>query len=233
MFMFAEEAMFNTLKTLITGANARAEEQLRETYSIELITQKIREAEGNLKAAKLTLASLIQRQRAEQRQVDTLEERIRDLMARAGEALEGGREDLAQSAAQAVADIENELAVRRQTLDRLDTRILQLRQSVETASRRITDLKQGAIAARATRREQDIQRRLRRHTGGDSPAEEAEALIRDVLQRDDPFEQGEILREIDSELSGTTIADDLADAGFGPRSRSTAADVLSRLKPKD
>ncbi len=225
--------MFNTLKTLITGANARAEEQLRETYSIELITQKIREADANLKAAKLTLASLIQRQRAEQRQVETLEERVRDLMARAGEALEAGREDLARSAAQAVADMENELVVRRQTLDRLDTRILQLRQSVETASRRIADLKQGAIAARATRHEQDIQRRLRRHTGGDSPAEEAEALIRDVLQRDDPFEQGEILLEIDGELNNTSIADDLADAGFGPRSRSTAADVLSRLKPGD
>ncbi|UWQ31176.1 PspA/IM30 family protein [Leisingera sp. M527] len=225
--------MFATLKTLITGANARAEEQLRETYSIELITQKIREAEGNLKAAKLTLASLIQRQRAEQRQIETLQIRVGDLMARAGEALEGGREDLAQTAAQAVAEMENELTVRRQTLDRLEARILQLRQSVETASRRITDLKQGAIAARATRREQDIQRRLRRHTGGDSPAEEAEALISQVLQRDDPFEQGEILREIDGELAGSTIADDLADAGFGPRSRSTAADVLNRLKVKD
>ncbi|MBQ4825027.1 MULTISPECIES: PspA/IM30 family protein [unclassified Leisingera] len=225
--------MFATLKTLITGANARAEEQLRETYSIELITQKIREAEGNLKAAKLTLASLIQRQRAELRQIETLQTRVHDLMARAGEALEGGREDLAQSAAQAVAEMENELTVRRQTLDRLDTRILQLRQSVETASRRITDLKQGAIAARATRREQDIQRRLRRHTGGDSPAEEAEALISEVLQRDDPFEQGEILREIDGELNSSSIADDLADAGFGPRSRSTAADVLNRLKAKD
>ncbi|OED49816.1 PspA/IM30 family protein [Leisingera sp. S232] len=224
--------MFTTLKTLITGANARAEEQLRETYSIELITQKIREAEGNLKAAKLTLASLIQRQRSEQRQIETLEGRVTDLMTRAAEALEGGREDLAQSAAQAVADMENELTVRRQTLDRLDTRILQLRQSVETANRRITDLKQGAIAARATRREQDIQRRLRRHTGGDSPAEEAEALIRDVLQRDDPFEQGEILREIDGELNNSTIAEDLADAGFGARRRSTAADVLSRVQTK-
>lgn len=222
--------MFTTLKTLITGANARAEEQLRETFSIELITQKIREAEANLKAAKLTLASLVQRQRGEQRQVEALEARIQDLMARAGEALEGGREDLAQSAAQAVAEMENELAVRRQTLDRLETRILQLRQSVETANRRITDLKQGAIAARATRREQDIQRRIRKHAAGDSPAEEAEALIGEVLQRDDPFEQGEILREIDGELNNSTIADDLADAGFGPRSRSTAADVLSRLK---
>ena len=88
------------------------------------------------------------------------------------------------------------------------------------------------IAARATRREQDIQRRIRKHAAGDSPVEEAEALIGEVLQRDDPFEQGEILREIDGELNNTTIADDLADAGFGPRSRSTAADVLSRLQSK-
>ena len=222
--------MFTTLKTLITGANARAEEAAARDVSIELITQKIREAEANLKAAKLTLASLIQRQRSEQRQVGVLEERIRDLMTRAGEALEGGREDLAQSAALAVAEMENELMVRHQTLERLETRILQLRQSVETASRRITDLKQGAIAARATRREQDIQRRIRKHVGGDSPVEEAEALIGEVLQRDDPFEQGEILREIDGELNNSTIADDLADAGFGPHSRSTAADVLNRLK---
>ncbi|AHD02973.1 hypothetical protein [Leisingera methylohalidivorans] len=42
-----------------------AEEQLHETFSTELITQKIRETEGNLKAAKLALANLIQRQRAE------------------------------------------------------------------------------------------------------------------------------------------------------------------------
>ena len=222
--------MFTTLKTLMTGASARAEEQLRQTYSLELITQKIREAEGNLKAAKLTLASLIQRQRSEQRQVDSLQSQVQDLMTRAAEALEDGREDLAQTAAQAVADMENELTLRQQTLARLETRILQLRQSVETATRRITDLKQGAIAARATKREQDIQRQLRRHAGGDSPAEEAEALIAEVLQRDDPFEQGEILREIDADLSGRAIADDLADAGFGPRNRSSAADVLTRLK---
>ena len=32
--------MFSTFKTLMTGANARATERVRETYSIELIEQK-------------------------------------------------------------------------------------------------------------------------------------------------------------------------------------------------
>jgi len=79
--------MFATLKTLINGANARAEDRLRDTYSIELIDQKIREADQNLKAAKLTLASLIQKQRNETRQIEGLQSRIDDLMARAAAAL--------------------------------------------------------------------------------------------------------------------------------------------------
>jgi len=53
--------MFGTLKTIMTGANARAEERVRDTYAIELIEQKIREANASLQAAKGTLASLIQR----------------------------------------------------------------------------------------------------------------------------------------------------------------------------
>ncbi|WP_170335633.1 PspA/IM30 family protein [Ruegeria arenilitoris] len=224
--------MFGTLKTLINGANARAEDRLRDTYSIELIDQKIREADQNLKAAKLTLASLIQRKRNEARQVDVLQSRIDDLMARAEQALADGRQDMVQSAAQAVADLENEKTIRTQTVDRLETRVLQLRQTVEAANRRILDLKQGAISARAVKREQGLQKRLNRHLGGESPIDEAEGLINRVMQQDDPFEQSEILREIDTGLDHTNVAERMEEAGYGPKTRSTAADVLARLKSK-
>jgi phage shock protein A len=222
--------MFRTLKTLVVGANARAEEKLRDEYSIELIDQKIREAAQSLKAAKLSLASLIQQQRAEQRQLDGLKDRADDLLSRAKEALNAGREDLAQSAAQAVADLENESMTRQQTVDRLDMRILQLRQSIETANRRLIDLKQGALSARAVRREQGMQKRLNRHLGGDSPMDEAQELIAGVLLSQDPFEQGQILAEIDQGLDHTNIAARMEEAGFGDKTRSTAADVLGRLK---
>ena len=166
--------MFNTLKTLMIGGSARAEERVRDIYSIELIDQKIREAEASLKSAKYGLASLIQRERGESRQITALQGRINDLMTRAAQTMAGARADLAQEAAQAVAEMENELDVRRETVRRLETRILQLRQSVETANRRIIDLKQGAIAARAVRREQGIQKHLNRHAGGDCAMDEAE-----------------------------------------------------------
>lgn len=222
--------MFGTLKTLMVGANARAEEAVRDIYSIELIDQKIREAQASLKGAKYTLASLIQRERAESRQIDALEAKVADLVERAREALENDRTDLGQEAAQAVADMENELTVRRETVARLETRILQLRQSVERANRRIIDLKQGAVAARAVRKEQDIQRQLGRHVSSDTAFEEAEDLIARVMQRDDPFEQGEILREIDEGLRGEGVAERMAAAGFGKASKVTAADVLSRIQ---
>ncbi|MCK4711482.1 MAG: PspA/IM30 family protein, partial [Marinosulfonomonas sp.] len=118
--------MFKTIKTLFAGANARAEERVRDTYSIELIEQKIREAQTGLKAAKATLASLIQRSRAEGRQIEVLETRAKDMTSRAKEALKGGREDMANEAAQAIAEMENELTLRRDTASRLETRIIRL-----------------------------------------------------------------------------------------------------------
>jgi len=129
-----------------------------------------------------------------------------------------------------VADLENEMALRTQTVDRLEARILQLRHSVQAASRRILDLKQGAISARAVKREQTLQKRLNRHLAGDSPIDEAEGLIDRVMQQDDPFEQSEILREIDEGMDHTNLAARMEDAGYGPKTRATAADVLDRLK---
>ncbi|RYG90594.1 PspA/IM30 family protein [Loktanella sp. IMCC34160] len=224
--------MFKTLATLINGANARAEDRVRDAFAIELIDQKIREAEASLKAAKATLATLIQRQRSEQKQRDTLNGRIKDLTRRAEEALEAGRDDMAEEAARAIATMENERSIRDGTLDRLDHKILRLRSSIEAGHRRIIDLKQGAIQARAVRREQQIQTRLNTTIGQSAAVDEAEELISRVLGRDDPFEQSEILREIDRDLSSDTLVDRMADEGFGPSDRTTASDVLNRLKAK-
>lgn len=222
--------MFRTLTTLMNGANARAEERARDHFSIELIDQKIREADCSLKAAKFSLASLIQRERSEARQVDALSNRIADLTQRTKLALADGREDMATEAAGAIAQLENELTVRHTTVEWLETRILKLRHSVEGATRRITDLKQGAIAARAAKKEADIQKHLGRHVSQDTAFEEAEALIERVLNRDDPFEQTQILREIDEGLDRSDMTERLSDAGYGDPLKSTAADVLQRLR---
>jgi len=122
--------MFRTLATLINGANARAEDRVRDAFAIELIDQKIREAETSLKAAKATLATLIQRQQSETRQRNALQSRIDDLTTRATDALEKGRDDLVEEAARAIATMENERTIRDETIARLDQKILRLRSSI-------------------------------------------------------------------------------------------------------
>lgn len=222
--------MFRTLATLINGQNARAEDRVRDAFAIELIDQKIRESENSLRAAKATLASLIQRQRSEEKQHGALKTRISDLTKRAKEALENDREDMAAEAARAIATMENELAVRVETLDRLDQKVMRLRSSIESGHRRIIDLKQGSIQARAVRREQNIQMQMTRTGVQSGSVEEAEELISRVLGQDDPFERSEILADINRDLDGETVTDRMADAGFGAATRSTADDVLARLK---
>ena len=224
--------MFSTLKTLFDGANARADDRLKDAYAVELIEQRIREAERNLGAAKMTLASLIQRKRSEAKLADKLDAQIKTLTGRATEALASKREDLATEAASAIADMENERELRQNTISRLEARIVQLQTSVETAHRRIVDLKQGAITARAVKREQTIQKRLDRSLSGSSAADEAEPLIKRVVDQDDPFEQSQILRDIDHSLTGQSADEKLAGAGFGDANKVTAQAVLERLKSK-
>lgn len=222
--------MFKTLATLINGQNARAEDRVRDAFAIELIDQKIRESESSLRAAKATLASLIQRQRSEEKQHTALKNRITDLTKRAKDALDNDREDMAAEAARAIANMENELALRSETLDRLAQKVIRLRNSIESGHRRIIDLKQGAIQARAVRREQNIQMQMSKTGVRNSSVEEAEELISRVLGHDDPFERSEILADIDRDLDGGNLADRMADAGFGSATRSTPDDVLARLK---
>lgn len=222
--------MFKTLATLINGQSARTEDRVRDAFAIELIDQKIRESDAGLRAAKATLASLIQRKRAEEQQHGTLKARIADLSRRATEALDNGREDMAIEAARAIATMENELTVRNETLERLDQKTTRLRSSIEAGHRRIIDLKQGAIQARAVKREQDIQMKMTKSGVSTNSTQEAEDLIARVLGRDDPFERAEILADINQDLQGDSITNRMADAGFGNATRATADDVLARLK---
>lgn len=82
------------------------------------------------------------------------------------------------------------------------------------------------------RREQAIQTKLNLTIGRTSNIEEAEEFIGRVMGRDDPFEQSEILREIDRDLGHETLTNRMADQGFGASNRTTADDVLGRLKKK-
>lgn len=221
--------MLQLLSTLMRGANAKAVETATDHFAIDLITQKIREAESGVAGAKQVLAALILRQRNEQQAFNALRTRRAALEERARSALAAGSDALAVEGAGAIAEMENECAVRQETLNRLEEKVARLRLSVEKAHRRVVDLRQGAITARAINIERRSQRGLNRALGG-SAIQEAEALIRRVADQDDPFTEDEIAEEIDASLSHKSTEDRLAAAGFGPPTRVRAEDVLARLR---
>ncbi|MEO6395072.1 MAG: PspA/IM30 family protein [Devosia sp.] len=221
--------MFDLLSTLIKGTNAKAVETATDIFAIDLITQKIREAEAGVNNAKQALASLIMRQRAEQKALGMLRSRKATMEDRVRQALAAGNEVLAMDGATALATMENEQAVRAETVARIDERVERLRQSVERAHRRVVDLRQGAVTARAIDLERKSQKRVNAALGT-SAIEEAEALIRRVADQDDPLAQSEIIAEIDNSLSHKTTEDKLADAGFGPATKVRPEDILARLR---
>jgi phage shock protein A len=221
--------MLELLTTLIKGSNAKAVEAATDIFAIDLITQKIREAEAGVNHAKEALASLILRERAEQKALDLLRNRKTSMEARVRQALAAGSEALALDGANALAEMENEEAVRAETVARVGERVVRLRQSVEKAHRRVVDLRQGAVTARAIDLERRSQKRVNRALGT-SAIEEAEALIRRVADQDDPLAQTEIIEEIDNSLSHVSAENRLAEAGFGPPTKVRAQDILARLR---
>ncbi len=222
--------MLSLIRTLLDGASARAEDGLKDRFAIDLLAQRIRDAEAGLAAAKQTLATLIVRQRAEQASLDQLGRRHADLETRTISALAAGNNALAESGAAAVAEMENEREVRRATVQSLGEKTLRMRVSVERAHRRIIDLNQGMISARAIDAERKAQSRLNRSIGNQASLNDAEEMLARIKAGSDPFEEAGILDEIDGELRHEAIRDRLADAGHGPAARVRARDVLERLK---
>ena len=222
--------MLKTFKTLLNGASASAQESVRDKYAIELINQKIREAEGSLRSAKVTLATMVQRQRTEEKLAQGIEMRMGELTQSIENALKDKNEEMALQGAEAVAAMENELETRKETLSRLDQKIVRLRHSVEAGHRRIVELKQGAITAKAVKAEQQIQVQLNNSHSPQNSMEEAEELIATVISKEDPFERAEILSAIENDLQHKSIAQKMADNGYADSTKSTAQDVLNRLK---
>ncbi|QHQ33993.1 PspA/IM30 family protein [Algicella marina] len=224
--------MFRTLNTLMRGAAARQEEALVDRFAVDLLDQKVRDCETNLRAAKATLAALISRHRTEQRQLEAVNDRLSDMTARAEEALKAGAEDLVLKAAQAIAELENERDTRQKAVESVTARVERMRDSLDRAHRRVVDLRQAAMLARATDQERKAQKRFSNTITRTSDMTEAEELVERIMGQRDPFEEDEILSEIDADLTGKTARDDLAAAGYGPKLKTSAEDVIARLKAK-
>ena len=226
--------MFKTVLTLFRGSVAAAGEELEDRSALLILDQQMRDAAAAVERSKRSLALAIAGDQQEGRRLDATNARIADLEVRATAALDGGREDLAREAAQAIANLEvdRDAAMTARTL--FASEITRMKRQVANAEARITELDRGRRIARAA----EAVRALRR--GGieaarpyESTLPEAENTLKRLRERQiEAQAASDALIELDAATGPLATAEKLAEQGFGPRLKSTADDVLARLNAK-
>jgi phage shock protein A len=226
--------MFKTVFTLFRGSVAVVEEELEDRSALLVLDQQMRDAAAAVERSKRSLALAIAGDQQEGRRLEATNARIADLEVRATAALDGGREDLAREAAQAIANLEadRDAAMTARTL--FASEITRMKAQVANAEARITELDRGRRIARAA----ETVRALRR--GGieaarpyESTLPEAESTLKRLRARQiEAQAASDALVELDAATGPLATAEKLAEQGFGPRLKSTADDVLARLNAK-
>ena len=226
--------MFNALITLMRGAAARAEEDFTDRHALLILDQQIRDAASATERGKRALSIAIAQDEAEAKRLETTLQRIADLEERATAALAGGRDDLAGEAAEAIALMEADRDAIREARKAFAADVTQLRSAVTNAGHRLAELERGrriALAAESVRR-----LKMRSGTsqgGGITALAEAERTLKRLRERQAEEALAETAYEsLDPGLNPAAPASRLETAGFGRRTRPTAADVLERLRAK-
>jgi phage shock protein A len=225
--------MFKTLSALVRGAAAAAEEEVIDRSALLILDQQIRDAAAAVERAKRALAVAIAHDESEATRLEATIARIADLEERAVAALAGGREDLASEAAESIAVMEVDRDAVRDGRAVFAREIAHLKKTTTDAGRRLADLERGRRIAQAA----EAVRRLKgggpAQVGGAAALSDAEATLRRLRERQ--AEDAAIdasLDSLDANAAADTVATRLEAAGFGKRTRSTAADVLDRLRKR-
>lgn len=226
--------MIKTVLTLFRGSVAAAGEELEDRTALLILDQQMRDAAAAVDRSKRTLALAIASDQQEGRRLETTNTRIADLEMRATAALEGGREDLAREAAQAIAGLEAERDAAMTARALFAAEITRLKRHVASAEARINELDRGRRIARASEAVRSLRRSgIEAARPYKSTLPEAEATLRRLRDRQlEAHAADEALIEIDAASGPLATAEKLAEQGFGPRMKSTADDVLARLKAR-
>ena len=226
--------MLKTFVTIFRGHAARAEEEFADANALVSLDQHIRDAAAGLDRARRALAVAMAQDAGEVKRIGEIEARSADLERRAIAALDGGREDLAAEAAESIAGLEADKASAASAHDSFSRESRKLRNLVVNAERRIAELERGRRAARVSEAVRRLRDRGAIDVGGQAGAlSDAEATLKRLRQGQAEAEAADAALEA---LEGTSAADLIAEkleaAGFGDRTRPTAASVLERLKQR-
>lgn len=223
--------MFKTLITLARGRAASAAERLAADNALAILDQQMRDAAAGHERARKALALAQAQAERESARLAGVEAQIADLETRVVAALGQGGEALAREGAQAIAELEADRDAAREALKGFAAEAERLRAKVAAVGRRLADLERGRRIARAS----DAVGRTRSGMDGScvatvGDAEETLAKLRERQRLADA--EADALDRLDAEAAPKSVAERMAEAGYGSRLKPTAEDVLARLKAR-
>lgn len=226
--------MFKTVITLLRGRAHEAEERLADHHALSLLDQQMRDAAGAVDRARKALAVAIAQDKQEERKLEAARAQIADLEQRAVAALQGGREDLAERAAQTIAELEADAGAAQKARGIFATEIARLEAHVRKQGARLAELERGRRIARAAQAVRVSRRgRIEEAPCHQSTLSEAEATLARLREKQTEAEIAEAaLDGLEAEPKAETLAEAMSREGFGPAAQPRAADVLARLKEK-
>ena len=224
--------MFKTLLLLIRGSAASAAEELADRNALLILDQQMREAGAAIERAKRALALAIAQDGAEAKRLDAAIARIADLEVRVKAAIAAGNEGIAREGAEAIAALEAERDAAQAARTLFASEIARLRTIVIQAEQRLTTLDRGRRVARAAESVRTMRKTPIEESGPrESTLSEAEATLQRLRERQaESMAADDALAQLDAAMNPIDVAERMAAQGFGPRLKTTADEVLARLR---
>ena len=223
--------MFKQIITLFRGAAVDASEEFTDRHAITLLRQQIRDCANAVAASRKAVAVAIAQNEREAVQHKKLEDKIADLEVRTVKAMEQGEEKLALEAAETIALLEAERDVSAQAQAQFNAEITRLKKTVHNAELKLKELQRGQRLAVATDKTQKM-RQVHPSSGLSDLKEAEETLLRLRVRQQQIDTTANAMAEMEETGNPASITEKLAEAGCGDPLKSSAQDVLDRLKKK-
>ncbi|UWU29120.1 PspA/IM30 family protein [Rhizobium sp. WSM1274] len=223
--------MFKLISILLRGRVHDAEQAFADCHAVPLLSQQIRDAAQSIQSARRSVAVAIAQNEQEKGQHGAIVARISDLESRASAALAKGNEGLAREAAEAIAYLEAERDASEKAQSQFTGAIDKLKGIVRASEARLQELQRGERLARATQEAQKLDIAIA-GPGFATLDDAEETLARLRLRQSQNDLTAAALKDMEGAIRPAGIIEKLANAGFGAPLRSSADDVLARLKSR-
>jgi phage shock protein A len=229
MFMRMEVSMLKLFVTMFRGRSQDAAEAIVDANSVPILRQQLRDCAQSVELGRKSVAMVMACCEREKKSAEQIALQLGDLEARAKEALQKGREDLAVEAAGAIAHLEAERDTTDRAIATYQTEITRLRKVLTESESRLRALQRGQRLALATEHTQRLHKKGPvTMTAGLSDAEATLNRIQDRQAMAAATRDAAVA--LSAQTSADATRDRLAAAGCGAPLRPDAAAVLARLK---